>query len=128
MCDGKSVLNNRQNLSPLAGEGPVLMEDWVVIETKFGFDINLHAKERHGLNSRPEQVKHVAKASLKRLRINHIDQYYQRRVDSNIPIKDVAGAVKELIAEGKVTLRPIRIRRSDNSPGARGPTDRCGPE
>ena len=82
----------------------------------------------HGLNSRPEQVKQVAEASLTRLRINRIDLYYQHRVDPNIPIKDVAGAVKELIAEGKVTLRPIRIRRSDNSPGARGPADQCGPE
>jgi aryl-alcohol dehydrogenase-like predicted oxidoreductase len=102
MCDGKYVLNNRQNQSPLAGEALALMGDRVVIATKFGFDIDLHSKERCGLNSRPEQIKQVAEASLKRPRLNRIDLYFQRRVDLNIPIEDVAGAMKELVAEGKI--------------------------
>ena len=72
----------------------------VVIATKFGF--NFQDGINTGLNSRPENIKKVAEESLKRLRIDAIDLFYQHRVDPNIPIEDVAGAVKELIQEGKV--------------------------
>lgn len=75
----------------------------MVIATKFGFDIDLETGERRsGTNSRPEHIKAVAEASLKRLRTDRIDLLYQHRVDPAVPIEDVAGAVKELIAEGKV--------------------------
>jgi aryl-alcohol dehydrogenase-like predicted oxidoreductase len=84
----------------LVGEALAPVRDRVVIATKFGFDTNGGA--RHGLNSRPEHIKRVAEASLKRLRTDVIDLFYQHRVDPQVPIEDVAGAVKELIAEGKV--------------------------
>jgi aryl-alcohol dehydrogenase-like predicted oxidoreductase len=75
----------------------------VVIATKFGFDIDPKTGERRGgTNSRPEHAKGVADACLKRLRTDRIDIFYQHRVDPEVPIEDVAGAVKELIAEGKV--------------------------
>ena len=75
----------------------------MVISTKFGFDIDLETGERRGgPNSRPEHVKAVAEACLKRLRTDRIDLFFQHRVDPDVPIEDVAGAVKELIAEGKV--------------------------
>jgi aryl-alcohol dehydrogenase-like predicted oxidoreductase len=70
----------------------------VKIATKFGFDLG----DNFGLNSRPEHIKKSAEGCLKRLRTDHIDLFYQHRVDPNVPIEDVAGAVKELIAEGKV--------------------------
>jgi len=76
------------------------VRDEVVIATKFGFDI-VDGKQA-GTNSRPEHIKEVADASLKRLGIEQIDLFYQHRVDWNVPIEDVAGAVKELIAAGKV--------------------------
>ena len=72
----------------------------VAIATKFGF--NFQEGVNTGLNSRPENIKKVAEASLKRLRIDAIDLFYQHRVDPNVPIEDVAGAVKDLIQEGKV--------------------------
>ena len=85
------------------GEALQPIRDKVVIATKFGFDIDLATGERSGgTNSRPEHIKQVAEASLKRLRTDHIDLFYQHRVDPDVPIEDVAGAVKELIAEGKV--------------------------
>jgi aryl-alcohol dehydrogenase-like predicted oxidoreductase len=75
----------------------------VVIATKFGFDIDLQTGQRSGgLNSRPEHIKAVAEAALKRLQVDAIDLFYQHRVDPAVPIEDVAGAVKELIAQGKV--------------------------
>jgi aryl-alcohol dehydrogenase-like predicted oxidoreductase len=76
----------------------------VVIATKFGFkhDPNTGPSPRVGLDSRPEQIKQVAEASLKRLRVEAIDLFYQHRVDPDVPIEDVAGAVQELIQEGKV--------------------------
>lgn len=88
----------------LVGEALELIRDQVVIATKFGFDIDLETGERRssGTNSRPEHVKAVAEAALKRLRTDRIDLFYQHRVDPNVPIEDVAGAIKELIAEGKV--------------------------
>jgi aryl-alcohol dehydrogenase-like predicted oxidoreductase len=87
----------------LIGEALEPLRDQVVIATKFGFDIDLATGERRGgTNSRPEHIKAVADACLKRLRTDRIDLFYQHRVDPNVPIEDVAGAVKELIAAGKV--------------------------
>jgi aryl-alcohol dehydrogenase-like predicted oxidoreductase len=74
----------------------------VVIATKFGFDIAPDGQRRSGLNSRPEHIKQVAEAALKRLKTNVIDLFYQHRVDPAVPIEDVAGAVKDLIRAGKV--------------------------
>ena len=87
----------------LVGEALEPFRNQVAIATKFGFDIDLKTGERRsGLNSRPEHIKEVAEASLKRLRTDNIDLFYQHRVDPEVPIEDVAGAVKELIVEGKV--------------------------
>jgi aryl-alcohol dehydrogenase-like predicted oxidoreductase len=87
----------------LVGEALEPIREQVVIATKFGFDIDLDSGERgSGTNSRPEHIKAVADACLKRLRIDRIDLFYQHRVDPNVPIEEVAGAVKELIGEGKV--------------------------
>jgi aryl-alcohol dehydrogenase-like predicted oxidoreductase len=87
----------------LVGEALQPIRDKVTIATKFGFDIDLETGARRGgTNSRPEHIKQVADAALKRLRTETIDLFYQHRVDPNVPIEDVAGAVKELIAEGKV--------------------------
>jgi aryl-alcohol dehydrogenase-like predicted oxidoreductase len=87
----------------LVGEALAPVRNQVVIATKFGFDVAPQTGERRGgLNSRPEHIKAVAEASLKRLKTNVIDLFYQHRVDPQVPIEDVAGAVKELIAEGKV--------------------------
>src|SRR2546423_12816116 len=85
----------------LVGEGLVPFREQVVIATKFGFKIGPKG-EQTGLDSRPEHIKEVADASLKRLRTDVIDLFYQHRVDPGVPIEDVAGAVKDLIAEGKV--------------------------
>lgn len=84
----------------LVGEALEPVRDQVVIATKFGF--NIDNGRMAGLNSRPSQIRAVADASLKRLRTDRIDLFYQHRVDPNVPIEDVAGAVKELIREGKV--------------------------
>jgi aryl-alcohol dehydrogenase-like predicted oxidoreductase len=86
----------------LVGEALAPVRDRVVIATKFGHDINPAEPRRSGVNSRPEHVKQVAEASLKRLRTDVIDLFYQHRVDPNVPIEDVAGAVKDLIQQGKV--------------------------
>jgi aryl-alcohol dehydrogenase-like predicted oxidoreductase len=86
----------------LVGEALAPFRDQVVIATKFGFDIDPNTGQQRGLNSRPEHIKEVAEASLKRLKTNVIDLLYQHRVDPNVPIEDVAGAVKDLIQEGKV--------------------------
>ena len=87
----------------LVGEALQPIRDKVTIATKFGFDIDLETGKRGGgTNSKPEHIKRVADACLKRLRTDRIDLFYQHRVDPNVPIEDVAGAVKELIAEGKV--------------------------
>ena len=80
----------------LVGEALSPLRDKVVIATKFGFD----TKAMPGLNSRPEHIKEVAEASLKRLKTDVIDLFYQHRVDPNVPIEEVAGAVKDLIVEG----------------------------
>jgi aryl-alcohol dehydrogenase-like predicted oxidoreductase len=83
----------------LVGEALQPMRDEVVIATKFGFK---DGKPGEGVDSRPERVRLVADAALKRLRTDRIDLFYQHRVDPNVPVEDVAGAVKELIAQGKV--------------------------
>jgi len=85
----------------LVGEALAPMRKRVVIATKFGFKIGPKG-EQLGLDSRPEHIKEVAEASLKRLRTDVIDLFYQHRVDPEVPIEDVAGAVKELIQQGKV--------------------------
>lgn len=84
----------------LVGEALAPVRDKVVIATKFGF--NIVEGKQAGVNSRPENIRHVAEASLKRLKIEVIDLFYQHRVDPNVPIEEVAGTVKELIQEGKV--------------------------
>ena len=85
----------------LVGEALAPMRERVVIATKFGFKFGPKG-EQIGLDSRPEHIKEVAEASLKRLRTDVIDLFYQHRVDPNVPIEDVAGTVKDLIQEGKV--------------------------
>jgi aryl-alcohol dehydrogenase-like predicted oxidoreductase len=105
---GVTIFDTAESYGPFANEelvGEALqpIRDKVVIATKFGFDIDLETGERSGgTNSRPEHIKRVAEACLKRLRTDHIDLFYQHRVDPEVPIEDVAGAVKALIAEGKV--------------------------
>ncbi|WP_192179574.1 aldo/keto reductase [Mesorhizobium amorphae] len=87
----------------LLGEALSPIRDQIVIATKFGFDIDLETGARTGgTNSRPEHIKRVADASLKRLKTDRIDLFYQHRVDPNVPIEDVAGAIRDLIAQGKV--------------------------
>jgi aryl-alcohol dehydrogenase-like predicted oxidoreductase len=86
----------------LVGEALAPFKGKVVIATKFGFDLDPATGKQRGLDSRPEHIKQVADASLKRLKVDAIDLLYQHRVDTNVPIEDVAGAVKELIAAGKV--------------------------
>jgi len=85
----------------LVGEALAPLRDQVVIATKFGFKIGPKG-EQVGVDSRPEHIREVAEASLKRLKTDRIDLFYQHRVDTDVPIEDVAGAVKELISEGKV--------------------------
>jgi aryl-alcohol dehydrogenase-like predicted oxidoreductase len=91
----------------LVGEALAPVREKVVIATKFGFDLDPKSTGARppgsvGLNSRPEHIKQVAEASLKRLKTDVIDLFYQHRVDPNVPIQDTAGAVKDLIREGKV--------------------------
>jgi aryl-alcohol dehydrogenase-like predicted oxidoreductase len=86
----------------LVGEALAPVRQNVVIATKFGFDIDPNSGTQRGLNSRPEHIKQVAEASLKRLKTDVIDLFYQHRVDQNVPIEDVAGTVKDLIRQGKV--------------------------
>jgi len=85
----------------LVGEALAPLRDQVVIATKFGFKIGPKG-EQVGVDSRPEHIREVAEASLKRLKIDAIDLFYQHRVDPDVPTEDVAGAVKELIQQGKV--------------------------
>src|SRR6266576_3032290 len=84
----------------LVGEALAPVRDQVVIATKFGF--TFEGAKQSGTDSRPQHIKEVAEASLKRLKTDHIDLFYQHRVDPDVPIEDVAGAVKDLIQEGKV--------------------------
>ena len=123
----------------LVGEALAPFHDRVVIATKFGWEANPDDGGKwSALNSRPEHIKQVAEASLKRLKVDAIDLYYQHRVDLNVPIEDVAGAVKELIQEGKVkhfglseagaktirrahSVQPVTAVQSEYSLWTRGP-------
>jgi aryl-alcohol dehydrogenase-like predicted oxidoreductase len=86
----------------LVGEALAPVRDKVVIATKFGFKIDPATGKSAGTDSRPEHIREVAEASLKRLKTDRIDLFYQHRVDANVPIEDVASAVKDLIQQGKV--------------------------
>jgi aryl-alcohol dehydrogenase-like predicted oxidoreductase len=86
----------------LVGEALAPFREQVVIATKFGFKIDPSTGKQAGLDSRPEHIKEVAEASLKRLRTDVIDLFYQHRVDPDVPIEDTAGAVKDLVQQGKV--------------------------
>src|SRR6202790_5638493 len=86
----------------LVGEALAPFRTQVAIATKFGFKIDPNTGKQAGLDSRPQHIKEVAEASLKRLKTDTIDLFYQHRVDPNVPIEEVAGAVKELIQQGKV--------------------------
>ena len=125
----------------LVGEAFQPMREQVVIATKFGFDIDPETGKRGpGTNSRPDHIKAAAEACLKRLRTDHIDLFYQHRVDPNVPIEEVAGAMKDLIAEGKVrhfglseagigtirkahAVQPVTALQSEYSLFWRGPED-----
>jgi aryl-alcohol dehydrogenase-like predicted oxidoreductase len=85
----------------VVGEALEPFREQVVIATKFGFDLDAEGRQR-GLSSRPEYIRQMTEGSLRRLRVEAIDLYYQHRVDPNVPIEDVAATVKELIREGKV--------------------------
>ena len=121
----------------LVGEALAPMREQVVIATKFGFKLDPNG-ETTGVDSRPEHIKEVAEASLKRLKIDTIDLFYQHRVDPDVPIEDVAGTVKELIREGKVKhfglseagvqtirraheIQPVTALQSEYSLWTRGP-------
>jgi aryl-alcohol dehydrogenase-like predicted oxidoreductase len=105
---GVTLFDTAQVYGPFTNEDVVgeALEPYrgkVVIATKFGFDIDpITGENRGGLNSRPEQIRASTDSSLRRLRVDAIDLYYQHRVDPNVPIEDVAGTVRDLIAEGKV--------------------------
>ncbi|MBV9637437.1 MAG: aldo/keto reductase [Methylobacteriaceae bacterium] len=86
----------------LVGEALAPVREKVVIATKFGFDLDPSTGQQRGVNSRPEHIRQVAEAALRRLRTDVIDLFYQHRVDPNVPIEDVAGVVKDLIRQGKV--------------------------
>jgi aryl-alcohol dehydrogenase-like predicted oxidoreductase len=127
----------------LVGEALAPFREQVVIATKFGFDLDPNfdprgMKGRPGLNSRPEHIKQAAEGSLRRLKVEVLDLFYQHRVDLDVPIEDVAGAVKELIQEGKVkhfglseagaqtirrahAVQPVTALQSEYSLWTRGP-------
>jgi aryl-alcohol dehydrogenase-like predicted oxidoreductase len=129
----------------LVGEALAPVRNQVVISTKFGFDIDPNTGERRsGVNSRPEHVRVVAEASLRRLKTDAIDLFFQHRVDPAVPIEDVAGAVKQLIEEGKVrhfglseaavqtvrrahAVQPVTAVQSEYSLWWRGPEDEMLP-
>jgi len=144
--DGVTFFDTAEAYGPfvneeLVGEALEPIREQVVIATKFGFDIDPETGKRGpGTNSRPDHIKAAAEACLKRLRTDHIDLFYQHRVDPNVPIEEVAGAVKDLIAEGKVrhfglseagigTIRrahlvqPVTALQSEYSLFWRGPED-----
>uniref|UniRef100_Q01U91 Aldo/keto reductase n=1 Tax=Solibacter usitatus (strain Ellin6076) TaxID=234267 RepID=Q01U91_SOLUE len=122
----------------LVGEALAPFRKQVVIATKFGFNLDPNTGKQVGLNSRPEHIKQVAEGSLKRLGVETIDLFYQHRVDPEVPIEDVAGAVRELIQEGKVkhfglseagvktirrahSVQPVTALQSEYSLWTRGP-------
>jgi aryl-alcohol dehydrogenase-like predicted oxidoreductase len=101
LFDTAEVYGPFQN-EELVGEALAPMRDEVIIATKFGFRIDPATGKENGLDSRPDHIREVADASLRRLRTDHIDLFYQHRVDPAVPIEDVAGTVKELVKAGKV--------------------------
>lgn len=101
LFDTAEVYGGSEN-EKMVGKALAPVRDQVVIATKFGFDIDPHTRQIQGLNSRPDNIRKVAEASLKRLGVDVTDLFYQHRVDPNVPIEEVAGAVRDLIAEGKV--------------------------
>ena len=122
----------------LVGEALAPFREEVAIATKFGFQLNPASGKQIGLDSRPEHIREVAEASLKRLKVDAIDLFYQHRVDLDVPIEDVAGAVKKLIQEGKVrhfglseagaktirrahAVQPVTAVQSEYSLWTRGP-------
>ena len=122
----------------LVGEALAPFREEVAIATKFGFQLNPTSGKQIGLDSRPEHIREVAEASLKRLKVDAIDLFYQHRVDLDVPIEDVAGAVKKLIQEGKVrhfglseagaktirraqAVQPVTALQSEYSLWTRGP-------
>ena len=109
----------------MVGEALAPLRDKVVIATKFGFNIDPETKKQAGLDSRPEHIREVCDASLKRLGVETIDLFYQHRVDPNVPIEDVAGTVKELIAEGRLSISacpsPARRPFAARTPCSRSP-------
>ena len=113
----------------LVGEGLAPFREQVVIATKFGFKLDPKSGRSIGVDSRPEHIKEVAEASLKRLKTDVIDLFYQHRVDPDVAIEDVAGAVKELIEQGKVKhFGLVRGRSADDSSRARGSTGHRTPK
>ncbi|WEK42240.1 MAG: aldo/keto reductase [Candidatus Sphingomonas colombiensis] len=142
--DGVTFFDTAEAYGPFANEelvGEALqpIRHQIVIATKFGFDIDLKTgMRRGGTNSRPEHVRAVAEAALKRLRTDVIDLFYQHRVDPQVPIEDVAGTIRDLIAEGKVrhfglseagvetirrahAVQPVTVVQSEYSLFWRGP-------
>ena len=123
----------------MVGEAFAGMRDKVKIATKFGWDIDQETGEhRGGVNSKPEQIRRAVEGSLKRLGTDYIDLYYQHRVDPDVPMEDVAGIVKDLIAEGKVlhfgmseagaqsirrahAVQPVRLCRASTPSGPASP-------
>lgn len=123
----------------LVGEALAPFREQVVIATKFGFEIDpVGEREQIGVDSRPEHIKRVAEGSLKRLKVDVLDLFYQHRVDPDVPIEDVAGAVRDLIGEGKVkhfglseasaetirrahAVQPVAAVQSEYSLWTRGP-------
>jgi aryl-alcohol dehydrogenase-like predicted oxidoreductase len=129
----------------LVGEALAPLRDQVMIATKFGHDLDPETGQRRGRNSRPEHIKEVAEASLKRLKTDVIDLFYQHRGDPNVPIEDVAGALKDLIQQGKVkhfglseaaaqtirrahAVQPVTAVQSEYSLWARDPEPEVLPE
>ena len=106
----------------LLGEALEPLRDQVVIATKFGFDIDPATGRQRGTNSRPEHIREVAEASLQRLRTDVIDLFYQHRVDPDVPIEEVAGAVGDLIRAGKVRHFGLSEAPPDDPARARGPS------
>ena len=120
---GVTFFDTAQNYGPftneeLVGEALYPLREQVVIATKFGFELS--TGQPRGLDSRPETIKRTVDESLGRLRTDYVDLLYQHRVDPNVPIEDVAGAVNELIADGKV--KHFGLSEAGDDPArARGP-------
>ncbi len=110
------------------GEALAPVREQVVIATKFGFDIDPGTGQQRGLNSRPEHIKEVAEASLKRLKTGVIDLFYQHRVDPDVPIEDVAGAEGTDPARQGQAFRIVRSRPADDPARPRRFAGRSTPE